>query len=293
MTEIGGTGARRIDELFGLPASEFVAAREALARELRAAGRKDAAAEVHALRRPTVVAWSINQIARTHADQLADLVAAGTAVQEAQRLAADGVDTDLRAASRRRRALLDQLTEAAAALTDNPSGQRAAIEATLDGASLDPDLEPALVAGRLTKELPPTARFAFGDASIAATPTTREARTAPARRRTPKPARDDLAVRRARQALEQARTRAEAAATDGRDATEAVDDAQQEVEAATRRVADLQAAVEAARVEVLEAKRRVTEARRAETSAKSAERRALASLRHAEGAVDDAEAGDQ
>jgi hypothetical protein len=66
----------RIDELYGLPVGDFVAAREALARELRSAGRKDAAAAVHSLRRPTIVPWSINQVARTHADQVADLVAA-------------------------------------------------------------------------------------------------------------------------------------------------------------------------------------------------------------------------
>jgi hypothetical protein len=274
----------RIDDLYALQAAEFVAAREALARELRTAGRKDAAAEVHALRRPTVVASSINQVARTHADQVADLVAAGAEVQEAQRQAADGVDTDLRAASRRRRALLDQLTDAAAALTDNPSGQRAAIEATLDGASLDPDLEPALLAGRLTKELPPTARFAFGDATTAAAPTTR---ATPAPRRTAKPARDELAVRRARQALEQARARADDAATATSDATHAVVDAEQDLDATTRQIADLQAAIDGARAELLDAKRRVTEAKRAETAAKTVERRATAALRSAEAAVTD------
>lgn len=278
--ELDGAWEVRIDELFALPASEFVAAREALARELRAAGNQDVAGEIHALRRPTVVAWAINQVARTHASRVAELVAAGGAVQDAQLQAADGVHTDLRAASRQRRALLDELTEAAASLTDNPSGQRAAIEATLDRASIDAELQPVLLAGRLTKELPPATRFEFGDPTAAA-----PARPTP--RRTPKPARDDLAIRRARQAFEQARIRAEAAEAEARDATEAVDDAQQELETATRRVADLQDALEDARAELVDAKRRVTETRRTETAAKAAERRATASLRHAEGVVVD------
>ena len=273
----------RIDDLFALPASEFVAAREALARELRAAGRQDLAGEIHALRRPTVVAWSINQVARTLGDRVAELVAAGDAVQDAQLQAADGVHTDLRAASRQRRALLEELTEAAAGLTDNPSGQRAAIEATLDRASIEAELQPVLLAGRLTKELPPATRFEFGDPTA-----TTAAPTRPAPRRAPKPARDDLAIRRAQQAFEQARIRAEAAGAEACDATEAVDDAQQELETATRRVADLQDALEDARAELVDAKRRVTEARRTETAAKSAERRATASLRHAEGAIIDA-----
>jgi hypothetical protein len=276
----------RIDELYGLPAGEFVAAREALAREARAAGHKDIAGAVHALRRPTVVAWSVNQVARSHPTQVSALVEAGAALEEAQRQAADGVDNDLRAASRRRRTLLDQLTDEAAALTDNPAGHRAAVEATWDGASLDPDLEVSLLAGRLAKELAPTARFTFGDA--AASPST--ARPKPTPRRAAKPARDDLAIRRARQAVDQARSRADDTASDARDATEAVDDAQQELETAIRRVDDLQHTLESARGEVVDAKRRVTETRRAETAARSAERRAAAALRHAEAAATDAEA---
>lgn len=271
----------RISELFGVPTTDFVTAREALARELRTVGHKSLAAEIHSLRRPTVVAWAINQVARTHPDRIAALVAAGLAVQDAQLQAVDGRYTDLRAASRQRRALLDELSEAAAALTDTPSGQRVAIEATLDRASIDAELQPVLLAGRLSKELPPAGRFELGDPMA-------EAPARPTPTRAPKPARDELAVRRARQAFEQARIRAEATGAEACDATEAVDDAQQELETATRRVADLQDALEDARAELVDAKRRVTEARRTETAAKSAERRATASLRYAEGAIIDA-----
>src|SRR4051812_17139068 len=53
-----------IDELYTVDPSEFVARRNALAKELRAAGDRDAAAEVSKLRRPTVVAAALNQLAR-------------------------------------------------------------------------------------------------------------------------------------------------------------------------------------------------------------------------------------
>ena len=177
--------------------------------------------------------------------------------------------------------MLDELTDAAAALADNPAAQRAAIEATLDGASLDPELLPVLVAGRLTKELAPVARFEFGDLDV--TPA-RTSASAPSRAR--KPPRDDLAVRRARHALEQARARADEATAQARNAGDAAVQADQEVGDATRSVADLQAALEGARAELLDARGRAAEARRAETAAKTAERRATISLRSAEAAVD-------
>jgi hypothetical protein len=273
-------GDPRVAALYGLPASEFVTAREALARELRAEGRGDRSAAVHALRRPTVVAWSINQVARTQAARVSALVRVSADVQDAQRRAAGGSAADLRSLSRRRRTLLDELTEAAATLTDNPTAHGAAIAATLDGASLDPDLQPALVAGCLARELPPTARFPVGDPPDATRP-------APARTRAAKPARDDLAIRRAEQALVQARARAADADTDARDAAQAVGDGEQRVDATTRRITELQAALDEARVELREAKRHLVDARRAATSARSAQQRATAALRTAERAASD------
>ncbi len=221
---------------------------------------------------------------RSHAraDRVAALVAVGAEVQEAQRRATDGAHTDLRAVGRKRRALLDELTDAAAASTDNPTASRASVAATLDGASLDPELQPVLLAGRLSRELPPVARFELGDAPA------RPTRSVAAPRRAVKPARDDLAVRRTRQALEQARVRADDATAQAHDATEAVRHAERDVDDAIRGVTDLQAALDAARATLLGAKRRVTEARRAETSAKTAERRAAASVREAEQAAREA-----
>ena len=64
-----------LDDLCSQPPEEFVAARNALVRELKSAGRKDDAAMVTALRRPTRTTWALNRLARTDhdvVDELAD-----------------------------------------------------------------------------------------------------------------------------------------------------------------------------------------------------------------------------
>ena len=53
------------DDLYGLPLDRFVAERGALAKALRADGRRDEASRVAALRKPSVAAWAVNQLART------------------------------------------------------------------------------------------------------------------------------------------------------------------------------------------------------------------------------------
>ncbi|MEA2287422.1 MAG: hypothetical protein QOJ21_3465, partial [Solirubrobacteraceae bacterium] len=53
------------DELYGLPLDAFVPERDALAKELRSDGRREEAAEVKALRKPSVAAWGVNQAVRS------------------------------------------------------------------------------------------------------------------------------------------------------------------------------------------------------------------------------------
>src|SRR3954451_21313497 len=54
-----------VDELYGLALDEFVPRRDALAKRLRADGRREEAAEVAALRKPSVAAWAANQAIRS------------------------------------------------------------------------------------------------------------------------------------------------------------------------------------------------------------------------------------
>ena len=61
--------ARELDEivreLYVLPPTEFVAARNELVRQARAAGSRDIAEQLQRLRRPTRSAWLVNLLART------------------------------------------------------------------------------------------------------------------------------------------------------------------------------------------------------------------------------------
>jgi hypothetical protein len=57
-------GVTDVDRLFAVPLEDFVAERKAVAKELRAAGEREAAAEVAKLPKPTPPAWALNQLAR-------------------------------------------------------------------------------------------------------------------------------------------------------------------------------------------------------------------------------------
>ncbi|MGH9246982.1 MAG: hypothetical protein ACRD29_22225, partial [Acidimicrobiales bacterium] len=101
---MAGANDHHIDSLYQLPPEEFVAARDALARELRQAGNKDSATAVTALRRPTVAAWALNQLRQRDPDGVEELSAVGDSLRDAQERALAGdPDADLRAAAAARR----------------------------------------------------------------------------------------------------------------------------------------------------------------------------------------------
>ena len=65
----------------------FIAARDALVARLRASGRDDDAAVVKALRKPTVVAWALNQLSIRDPDGVRGLLDSGAEVRAAQQAA--------------------------------------------------------------------------------------------------------------------------------------------------------------------------------------------------------------
>ncbi len=281
----------RLDALFTLPAGDFVKAREALVRDLKREQRSDEAADVHALRRPTVAVWGVNQMAHAHRDRVAALVEAGRELEALQQEGA-GARDELRAATRSRRGLLDQLTEVAASYTERPDTSRGAIAATLDAASLDPELRDDLARGRLTTELSPAVRFLgdlgdLGDDDGAPAPRRRAPARSPRKSSTPPP-RDDLALRRAETALTEARARAAATDDELREVEAETRDAEDALDAAHRRVADLEAALADARAEVKGLQRRATESKRAETRARAVRQRARTAVDVAERKVEEA-----
>ena len=153
--------------LFREPPEAFIAARDALSTHLREEGRSDDAKVVKALRKPTVVAWALNQLPVRDAEGVDALLEAGAEVRAAQQAALSskrGATDRLRAASATRKgAVADLAAVALGAMTD--AGKTAdahadAIVRALEASSVDPDAGAKLAAGAL--ERPPAASAGFG-----------------------------------------------------------------------------------------------------------------------------------
>src|ERR1051326_4747525 len=81
---------QELDELYARPLDEFTKARNDLAARLRKAHQSDAAAEIHALKKPSVVAWTANMLARAHPDLVGELLAAGEHLRQVQQKSLGG-----------------------------------------------------------------------------------------------------------------------------------------------------------------------------------------------------------
>lgn len=162
------------DDLYGLPADRFVAERDALTKSLRKAGRRDEAAAVAALRKPSVAAWAVNQLVRTQDAAWHALLRAGDELREAQDalLTGRGDGAALRAAAHRERTAIETLMDAARGLSS--SGDDALslallerVAETLHAAALDESAREQVRDGRLERELR-HAGLGFGDALVPA-----------------------------------------------------------------------------------------------------------------------------
>ena len=149
-----------VDDLYGLPLDSFVTERTALARELRKAGERERAGEVAALKKPSVAAWAVNQLARTQRRAVADLLEAGDALRSAQddMLAGRGDPRSLRAAVERERLAVQTLTDAARGLLSSEGHELSdtmieRVSDTLHAAALDDDAREQVSGGRLEREL--------------------------------------------------------------------------------------------------------------------------------------------
>ncbi|HVM12711.1 MAG TPA: hypothetical protein VM287_00070 [Egibacteraceae bacterium] len=158
----------RIDELFALPPDAFTAARDALVTELRAAGDRDGAIRVKGLRKPTIAAWALNEVARRDPSGLRRLREAGEELARAQRRVVSGLDpAALRAAQQRRwqvaAGLLAQALEVLREAGVPPDPHADAVRGGLDAAALDAELGEAVAEGRLSR--PPQAPSGFAGLS--------------------------------------------------------------------------------------------------------------------------------
>ena len=138
-----------LDRLYALPLNEFTAARDELAKRLRADGERDLADEVKGLRKPTVAVWLVNQLAHEREMDVKRLLKAGEALGKAQASAKGFAE----ARSDEQHAL-ERLASAAREAGVGPQAADRAIQ-TLRAASLTDEGRDLLKRGRLTEELEP------------------------------------------------------------------------------------------------------------------------------------------
>ena len=257
--------ARAPEDLYGLPLEEFTPARDALAKELKAAGRKDESAEVKSLRKPSVAAWALNRVAREHADAVEGLRAAGADVREAQEAAMSGDAGRLRDAGRTLAAEVDRLAGLGAEVlraAGRPASaaQQEKIVATLRTAAVDDEAGDALARGVLVEELESTG-FSLLGAGAGAGADRKPLPGAERAPKKPKAGKEALeAVEAARRELRRCDAEADLAATRARRRAE-------RAETAAKRAAEAQGEAEEARAEAEEAAGEAEAARRAANEA--------------------------
>jgi len=116
------------DALYGVGLAEFTAARNLLVKTLKAEGKLDEAAAVAKLRKPSVTAWAINQVARQRGDLIGSVLLAGRKMREAMSQAVGGDRSGLAEARDTERAAIEATVEAAAqqlAASGHPAGDDA------------------------------------------------------------------------------------------------------------------------------------------------------------------------
>jgi hypothetical protein len=230
--------ADEIDALYGLPLDEFTKARNDLVRTLRKEGKRDEAATVSALRKPSLAAWVVNQLVRRNGKDVEALVGAATAIRKGD---ADGDERFRRSVDELVRAARELLSGAGRGTDTVLQEVATTLRAT---AAVAPD---DLTEGRLT-----SGRTASGFDALAGTVPRRGKRSATpsdatgtkARKR---PSVDRAAVEAARRELGEARGEARRLRRGAAQAEREARRAREAAERAERRVEERKAALDAAR----------------------------------------------
>lgn len=236
-----------IDELYGLPLEDFTPERNRVAKELRAAGERDDADTVAKLRKPSVAAWTLNQLARRSRRDVDLLLDAGHRLREAQVAVLSGAEKEeFERARKTERDALRRLTGDAEELLRERGGASATvlkqIDDTLRAAAVSPEGRELLARGRFTEPLSSAGFDVLGELAASAPPP-------PAQRAKP----SDSERRAARAAVRAAKETVRAAEKRVRDAEQAVARLQAELDQAERAAEDERDRLESARTELRQA----------------------------------------
>lgn len=291
-------------ELYGLPPGEFVATRNARAKQARADGERELAADIQGLAKPTTAAWLVNQLSRRHADDLEPLLDLGRDL----RTASANLDGEaMRKLGRQRNELVSELLDHARQIgsansyklsDDTADEMRRTLEASLSDSEIADDV----AAGRLTRAVE-YAGFGEnvvlgGPTGIVGKPTSRRPKDRPAKstrspaprgKSEPEPARPaDLTARRrqraereveeASQRLETARAARDEAAEATRQTASEVAHTESEVQRLRDEVRAAEKAAKTARQTDRAAQQQLTKAERELTGLERVHERAAAKL---------------
>ncbi len=154
------------DELFNVAPGDFVAARNALAERVKAAGDAARAKEIRARRRPSPSVWAVNALARREPKLMGELLESGEALRAAEREALRGASgAAYLEAGRVERELIAQLVARAEALLGEVAASAASSVLRRIGTMLhagaigDADARAKLSQGRMMEELTTSAGF--------------------------------------------------------------------------------------------------------------------------------------
>lgn len=273
-----------LDRLYTLEPDSFVAQRERLARGLRKAGQREEAEQVKRLRKPTLSAWTINQLARQERRDIDLLLDAGHRLREAQQGLLAGEDrTSLDEARRTQRDALASLRQAARRILGEAGrgGNEAVLDrtmGTLQAAAVLSEGRELLARGRLTGDLEATgfellAPFAeeVSSKQESAKPRPSERKRTASRKPVSRPPERDAAQERqehrkrvedARRDFREARTASKAAEKDLREAERNASKARRELAQAEELVRKNAAAAAEAQMAVEQAEKQLRNAER-------------------------------
>lgn len=149
-----------IDALFRLPLTEFTAARNTLAAQLKKSGQGIEAERVKSLAKPTISAWAVNQLYWNNRDEYDRLIATGERFRQAQTSRLAGKKGDMRTPLDARREALTNLSDLATALLrdagHNPTPDTIhRITTTLEAVSAYSSHPDGPTHGRLTHDVDP------------------------------------------------------------------------------------------------------------------------------------------
>ncbi|WP_433523306.1 hypothetical protein ACQPZ2_41240 [Nocardia pseudovaccinii] len=252
-------------DLYGLDPGEFIAARAARVAEAKDAGDKALATAVGKLRKPTVVAWTVNLLARAAPDDVDALLRLGIALRTAQReLSGD----QLRTLTTQRQQVVNALAKRAGALAADrghpvTEGVLREVGQTLTAALADDAVAEQVRSGTLATSAS-YAGFGPGGAALTSVSGTGAKKST-----------EPVAADNAGQELDEALEALESACA-------ARDSAQEEVEETTKRLAECESRIATLREELAHAEQQKQFARTADRGAQDQLRAARKQLDRAE-----------